>query len=293
MCRPVSVVLGVLLTLPLCEWRCDDPYVLPRKLAILPTTPTRSPSEACTMKAQGPTALRAALAVLICTPLCIAWDAQLTEELLGAKNREVAEAAEKAGEKNWTELGIGVDATGQMYVQQVARGKAYKHIRQGLLLVATGQTQGDIFDRAVILVVKHDSKGTLGLIINKPLELPAGEDLERSEVLEDLFGVVPTNPRALEHLGAGGPVGSSHAMYVHSGAPADSARKCYVSAQGGATQHTLIHTPACLPLAHGNVLGLVPCRRATAAARRRSSTRSAGRCATRSPRGGTPRARRC
>ena len=44
------------------------------------------------MQAGGP-ALRATLTVLLCTQFCIAWDAELTEKLLGEQNREAAEAA--------------------------------------------------------------------------------------------------------------------------------------------------------------------------------------------------------
>lgn len=163
-----------------------------------------------------------------------AWDSQLTEKLLGSKNREAAAAAEAAGQQNWTEVGVGIDPSGQPYVQQIARGKANKEIRAGLLLVATSQVQGDVFDQSVILVIQHDENGTLGLILNKPAPLPPDEHMEISEVLEEAFGVSPRNPRATEHLLAGGPVGGpGQFMYLHGGAPEGTRKRCYTDSGSG------------------------------------------------------------
>ena len=120
------------------------------------------------------------LTLLLLVPCVALWDAQLTDKLFGEQNRKIAADAEAAGEQNWTEMGVGVDANGEAYIQQIARGKVFKHIRAGLLLVATGQVDGSIFDQSVILLVKHDSNGTLGLMLNKPAPFPADEHLEPS-----------------------------------------------------------------------------------------------------------------
>mmetsp|Transcript_33572 Transcript_33572/g.110554 ORF Transcript_33572/g.110554 Transcript_33572/m.110554 type:complete len:191 (-) Transcript_33572:222-794(-) len=106
--------------------------------------------------------------------LVLAWDERLTEQLLGEQNRRAAEAAAAADELNWTEVGVGVGADGSPYLQQISRGQASRHIRAGLLLVATDEVRGEIFEKSVVLVVRHDENGTLGLVLNKPAPLPRG-----------------------------------------------------------------------------------------------------------------------
>ena len=173
------------------------------------------------------------LALALMRPQCFAWDSELTENLLGDRNRDIAAAAEAAGEQNWTEIGVGVNADGQTYLQQVVRGRPAEHIRAGLLLVSTSQVQGDVFDKSVVLLVKHDRNGTLGLVLNKPARLPPDEHMEIHEVLEDAFGVMPRNPRATEHLLAGGPVAAERVTYLHSGTPAGTRKRCYADGSGG------------------------------------------------------------
>ena len=91
--------------------------------------------------------------------LVLAWDERLTEQLLGEQNRRAAEAAAAADELNWTEVGVGVGADGSPYLQQISRGQASRHIRAGLLLVATDEVRGEIFEKSVVLVVRHDENG--------------------------------------------------------------------------------------------------------------------------------------
>lgn len=169
--------------------------------------------------------------------LLLAWDSELTEQMVGDDNAARAAAAQSQGEEHWTELGVGVDAaTGQPYVQPIARGKAYRHIRAGLFLVATAQVNGEIFEQSVILLLRHDANGTFGLVLNKPAQLPAEEHLEVSEVIEDSLGTAPRNPRAAEVLLAGGPVGLDRALYLHDGVPAGATkRRCYADRGGGTT----------------------------------------------------------
>lgn len=45
----------------------------------------------------------------------------------------------------------------------------------GRLLVATPQLRGSTFDNAVILILSHDDDGALGVIVNRPTELPVGQ----------------------------------------------------------------------------------------------------------------------
>jgi len=66
-------------------------------------------------------------------------------------------------------------------------------ISLGKLLVASGKSQDADFARTVILLVRHDRQATIGLFVNRPLNIPL------SEVYPDLNG-------AQLKLYAGGPV---------------------------------------------------------------------------------------
>ena len=177
--------------------------------------------------------LLAIASVGLLASLTACWDAELTDELLGEQNAAAAAAAAAAGEDNWTEMGVGVTENGQPYLHQITRGRPYKHIRAGLLLVATAQIQGEIFEQSVVLLVRHDANGTLGLVLNKRAQL-SDEDLSVAEALEDTFGVLPRNPHALEELYAGGPVGAtSQTMWLHGGPPPETKKRCYQDGGGG------------------------------------------------------------
>jgi putative transcriptional regulator len=49
----------------------------------------------------------------------------------------------------------------------------------GRLLVASPELTADQFRRTVILLLDHDSEGSLGVVVNRPTRLPVGEVLPR------------------------------------------------------------------------------------------------------------------
>lgn len=60
----------------------------------------------------------------------------------------------------------------------------------GRLLVATPQLRGSTFDSAVILMLSHDDDGALGVIVNRPTELPIGQLLPNWTDLASDPGVI-------------------------------------------------------------------------------------------------------
>lgn len=69
-------------------------------------------------------------------------------------------------------------------------------IRVGRFLVANPRLRDPNFDKTVVLICRHDERGTLGLIVNRPLALPL------SKVFPDIAAL-----QGLPHtLYAGGPV---------------------------------------------------------------------------------------
>lgn len=175
-------------------------------------------------------AVRVVGLVLCIVELVTSWDSDLTERLVGRENKEAAADAEAAGQEHWTELGVGVSADGTTYVQPIARGKRWRHIRAGLLLVANGHVQGGIFEKSVVLIVEHSENGTLGVVINKPALLPQ----KTAGVLENMFGSAPRNPHATAAgLLQGGPVDGQTALFLHGGTPDGSKRGCYAARGSG------------------------------------------------------------
>lgn len=77
-------------------------------------------------------------------------------------------------------------------------------IRAGRVLVATPGLSDPNFARSVVLVIEHDRGGTLGIVLNRPLDVTIGE------VLPDWTGEVS----APERLFDGGPVSSEAALAV-------------------------------------------------------------------------------
>lgn len=53
----------------------------------------------------------------------------------------------------------------------------------GKLLVATDEVRGPHFAQTVILLLQHDETGTLGLVVNRPVEAPVAEALRQFEDL--------------------------------------------------------------------------------------------------------------
>jgi putative transcriptional regulator len=80
----------------------------------------------------------------------------------------------------------------------------------GQLLVASPRMGDARFQRTVILMVRHDKKGALGIIINRPLGVRS-----LATLLEALGDVAPPGT-ATVRIFAGGPVQSEVGFIVHS-----------------------------------------------------------------------------
>lgn len=74
----------------------------------------------------------------------------------------------------------------------------------GRLLVATPALRASTFERAVVLLLDHDADGSLGVVLNQPLEVPVGQ------VLPAWGGSVS----APDVLFGGGPVSTDSALAV-------------------------------------------------------------------------------
>jgi putative transcriptional regulator len=72
----------------------------------------------------------------------------------------------------------------------------------GCLLVATPAIGSEAFRRTVILVLDHGPKGTVGVILNRPLQAPVASVLPRWQEWASAPGTLFT----------GGPVGPDQAM---------------------------------------------------------------------------------
>ncbi len=73
---------------------------------------------------------------------------------------------------------------------------------KGRVLLAEPLLQGRYFARSVILLVEHNQKGSMGLVLNKPLSFNVNEKV-------DLF------PSCESPLFLGGPVHTNHLFYIH------------------------------------------------------------------------------
>ena len=76
----------------------------------------------------------------------------------------------------------------------------------GKLLVATDEVRGPYFEQTVVLLLKHDETGTLGLVVNRPIDASAIESLLVDEELAVHRGsffwggpLLQTTVRALLH----------------------------------------------------------------------------------------------
>ena len=78
---------------------------------------------------------------------------------------------------------------------------------RGRLLVASPVLTDPNFDRTVVLLVEHGADGALGLVLNRPSELPLGEVLERWAPRAAAPGAMflggPVQPSAVICLAAG------------------------------------------------------------------------------------------
>jgi len=82
---------------------------------------------------------------------------------------------------------------------------------RGQLLVATPDLRDPNFSRTVVLMLEHNDEGALGVVLNRPIDLPVAEVLpdwaELSSAPARLFVGGPVAPTAVIGLGRGaGPV---------------------------------------------------------------------------------------
>ncbi len=73
---------------------------------------------------------------------------------------------------------------------------------QGLVLVSEPFAPDGIFTRSVILLAEHNTEGTVGFILNKPVSRKISE-------ISSEFGNFDIN------VSIGGPVGNEHIYYIH------------------------------------------------------------------------------
>jgi len=82
----------------------------------------------------------------------------------------------------------------------------------GQLLVATPEITDEPFRRTVLLLLDHDGDGTLGLVVNRPTELPVRQVLPswHDEVVEPavVFSGGPVSPDSALGLARLGPAGT-------------------------------------------------------------------------------------
>lgn len=102
--------------------------------------------------------------------------------------------------------------------------------QKGMFLVAKPGMADPRFQRTVVLLLAHTDQGSLGLIINRPTEVPL------SRVLPDLEA-----PDAARHaLFFGGPVGMDMLIFLmRSGAPPERARQVMTDVYYSADRDTL------------------------------------------------------
>ncbi|HSW49355.1 MAG TPA: YqgE/AlgH family protein, partial [Bryobacteraceae bacterium] len=100
----------------------------------------------------------------------------------------------------------------------VAAGAPVKaeDLSAGRLLVASRTVSDPAFAGSVVLLLRHDSRGTMGLILNRQSEIP----------LSKLFPGMPKSANASDPVFVGGPVGRTGVIGLvrSSGAPPGTSR---------------------------------------------------------------------
>lgn len=81
----------------------------------------------------------------------------------------------------------------------------YSQIEKGTFLISTPDVEKGIFFRSVILVCEHNSSGSFGLVVNKPLHLELPKEIINTETL--------LNPHV--SICAGGPMQTNQMMLLH------------------------------------------------------------------------------
>ena len=82
---------------------------------------------------------------------------------------------------------------------------AHPELAAGVLLVANPQLTDENFCRSVVYLVEHSDEGSLGFIINRPLEMTLG----------DLWGDCPSGLADAKAAADGGPVERHKGLLLH------------------------------------------------------------------------------
>lgn len=77
----------------------------------------------------------------------------------------------------------------------------FKNMKKGTILIARPSLNVDVFSRSVVLLIEHNLKGSMGFIINKPIELTTKN----------------INPKLKsdQFIYNGGPVGNDNLFFIH------------------------------------------------------------------------------
>ena len=79
-------------------------------------------------------------------------------------------------------------------------------------LVAMPSLEDTFFERTVVYICEHDSKGAMGLVINRPFEIPVSDLLEQMELQAPDI----SDPDSLDHpVMVGGPVNPERGFVLH------------------------------------------------------------------------------
>ena len=78
---------------------------------------------------------------------------------------------------------------------------------KGKVLLAVPFLQGYYFSRSIVLLTEHDKNGSMGLVLNKPLDLNINQLLKEGTSLETILGNYK--------LCCGGPVSPDRLFYLH------------------------------------------------------------------------------
>ena len=113
---------------------------------------------------------------------------------------------------------------------QVQAPPPTKAIRAGTILIASPHLRDPNFYKTVVLICQHSSQGTVGLILNRPLEIPLSKALPTVPALEGTSHVLYT----------GGPVRPKGIlMLFHTDTPPANTRKVFEEVYFGGNEEVV------------------------------------------------------
>lgn len=105
-------------------------------------------------------------------------------------------------------LDVFVAVSLAVWTLAIAAPAGAQTVQDGALLVAAPELEDPNFAHSVVLVLRHDDSGTLGLVLNRPTSLPPTQVFpELSPALDDFAGT----------LHRGGPVAPARVLYLVTG----------------------------------------------------------------------------